>query len=76
MKRSEMPQQGILQGVRVVVCAVSIAGPFAGELMAEMGAEVIQIESPKIRTMPTEAVTPDGWEMLCAAICVWLPWTW
>ena len=47
MKRSDIPKQGILQGVRVVVCAVSIAGPFAGELMAEMGAEVIQIESPK-----------------------------
>lgn len=47
MKRSEIPQQGVLQGVRVVVSAVSIAGPFAGEIMAEMGAEVIQIESPR-----------------------------
>ena len=60
MKRSEMPQQGILQGVRVVVCAVSVSGPFAGELMAEMGADVIQIESPSNPDYSHGGVNP-GW---------------
>lgn len=46
MKRSEVPQQGLLTGVRVVVCAISVAAPFAGELLAEMGADVIQVENP------------------------------
>ena len=29
MKRSEVPQQGLLKGVRVAVSAISVAGPFA-----------------------------------------------
>lgn len=46
-KRSDIPAFGTLQGVRVVLAAVSAAGPFAGELFAENGADVIWIESPK-----------------------------
>ena len=38
MKRSEVPQQGLLYGVRVVVSAISVAGPFAAEILADMGA--------------------------------------
>jgi crotonobetainyl-CoA:carnitine CoA-transferase CaiB-like acyl-CoA transferase len=37
---------GPLQGVRIVSSGTLIAQPFAGELAAEMGAEVIQIERP------------------------------
>ena len=40
VKREEIPSFGNLQGVRVVVSAVSTAGPFAGELFAENGADV------------------------------------
>lgn len=47
MKRTEVPQQGLLQDVRVVVSAISVAGPFAGEILADMGADVIQLENPK-----------------------------
>jgi crotonobetainyl-CoA:carnitine CoA-transferase CaiB-like acyl-CoA transferase len=39
---------GPLQGVRIVSSGTLIAQPFAAELAAEMGAEVIQIERPGI----------------------------
>lgn len=44
-KRTDIPKFGVLSGVKVVSATVSTAGPFAGELMAEMGADVIWIES-------------------------------
>jgi crotonobetainyl-CoA:carnitine CoA-transferase CaiB-like acyl-CoA transferase len=37
---------GPLQRVRIVSTGTLIAQPFAGELAAEMGAEVIQVERP------------------------------
>src|SRR5216683_1456322 len=39
-------QFGPLQGVRIISTGTLIAQPFAGELAAEMGAEVIQVERP------------------------------
>jgi crotonobetainyl-CoA:carnitine CoA-transferase CaiB-like acyl-CoA transferase len=39
---------GPLQGVRIVSTGTLIAQPFAAELAAEMGAEVIQIERPEV----------------------------
>ena len=45
---NEYPQFGVLQGVKVFVSGTNIAGPFAGCLMAEMGAKVLQAESPNI----------------------------
>ena len=36
-----------LQGIKVIGMGTLIAGPFAARLMAEFGAEVIKIESPK-----------------------------
>ena len=47
MKFSEFPQFGVLEGVKVLVSGLNIAGPFAGCIMAEMGAKVIQVENPK-----------------------------
>lgn len=45
--KSLIPQSfGPLQGVRIVSTGTLIAQPFAGELAAEMGAEVIQVERP------------------------------
>jgi formyl-CoA transferase len=38
---------GPLAGVRVVEAGSLIAGPFAGRLMADFGAEVIKVESPR-----------------------------
>ena len=44
-----LPQQfGPLQGVRILSTGSLIAQPFAANIAAEMGAEVIQIEPPKI----------------------------
>ena len=42
------PQFGVLSGVKVFVTGTNIAGPFAGSLMAEMGAQVLQAEAPNI----------------------------
>ena len=44
-----LPKQfGPLQGVRILSTGSLIAQPFAAAIAAEMGAEVIQIEPPKI----------------------------
>ena len=40
------PEFGILKGVKVFITGTNIAGPFAGSLMSEMGAQVVQIEHP------------------------------
>ena len=42
------PHFGVLDGVKVFVTGTNIAGPFAGSLMAEMGAKVLQAEAPNI----------------------------
>jgi crotonobetainyl-CoA:carnitine CoA-transferase CaiB-like acyl-CoA transferase len=39
---------GPLQGVRIVSTGTGIAQPFAAELAAEMGAEVIHVEAPQV----------------------------
>ena len=37
----------LLEGVRVVEIADEIAGPYCGKLFADVGAEVIKVESPR-----------------------------
>jgi L-carnitine CoA-transferase len=46
LKKSEIPKFGVLEGVKVVHATLSTAGPFAAQLMADFGAEVLWIESP------------------------------
>ncbi len=58
-KHADIPEFGNLSGVRVVVSAVSTAGPFAGELFAENGADVIWLEPP--RGIDPYRWTQDGW---------------
>ncbi len=51
---------GALRGVKVVSTGTIIAQPFAAVLAAQMGAEVIQVERPKV-----------GWEdaaIFCAEL--------
>ena len=44
-----LPHQfGPLQGVRILSTGHLVAQPFAAAIAAEMGAEVIQVELPKI----------------------------
>jgi formyl-CoA transferase len=40
------PCAGALHGVRVIELGTLIAGPFAGRLLGDMGAEVIKVEAP------------------------------
>ena len=47
-KFNEYPEFGVLSGVKVFVTGTNIAGPFAGCLMSEMGAKVLQAEAPNI----------------------------
>ena len=46
-RRTDVPEFGMLRGVRVVHASTVVAGPIAASLMAEMGADVIWIESTK-----------------------------
>lgn len=43
---SDNANQGALTGLRVVELGQLIAGPFCGQLMGDMGAEVIKVEPP------------------------------
>lgn len=46
-RKSDIPEFGMLRGVKVVHSSTVVAGPIAAELMAEMGADVVWIESTK-----------------------------
>lgn len=59
VKQTDIPSFGLLKGIRVVVAAVSTAGPFAGQLFAENGADVIWLEPPK--GIDPYRWTNDGW---------------
>ncbi|NLI91281.1 MAG: crotonobetainyl-CoA--carnitine CoA-transferase [Peptococcaceae bacterium] len=43
---TKMPKFGLLSGYRVIMMGASVAAPFAGELYAENGADVIWLEHP------------------------------
>lgn len=47
----DIPAFGLLHGYRVVMIGLSVAAPFAAELYAEHGADVIWIENPKVTDM-------------------------
>jgi len=38
--------EGVLAGLRVVELGQVLAGPFAGAIFADLGAEVIKVEKP------------------------------
>lgn len=41
------PSMGVLRGLKVVEFAHVVAGPLAGTLMADLGADVVHVESPR-----------------------------
>ena len=44
MKKTEIPQFGMLNGIRMAFSAVSAGGPFCGSMFADHGADVIWLE--------------------------------
>jgi L-carnitine CoA-transferase len=47
-RRQDVPEFGLLSGVKVAFSAVSIAGPFFASLCADNGADVIWLENAKV----------------------------
>lgn len=56
------PGQGLLAGVRVIELGQLIAGPFAGQLLGDLGAEIIKIELPNSGDPMRQwgRLTPEG----------------
>jgi hypothetical protein len=54
------PQKDALAGIRVLDFTSMIAGPYAGRLMADVGAEVIKIEPPGGEDMRQRAPMREG----------------
>jgi len=57
---------GPLDGIRVVEIAQEIQGPYAAMHLADLGAEVIKVETPKVgdlsRHMKIKLIAPTGAE--------------
>lgn len=60
--RLSQPEFGLLNGYRVIMIGLSVAAPFAGELFAEHGAEVIWIENPKAIDSSRVARRSGAWQ--------------
>ena len=61
------PIMGPLKGVRVIEMGSLIAGPYAGALFAQFGAEVIKIEPPGIGD-PLRKWRKNGWRYVTLVV--------
>lgn len=73
MRKSELPVFGVLKGVKVVINGSSAAGPVAGRLMADHGAEVIWMESAKARDGARSGSAAEVERRNMRTICVDIP---
>ena len=55
---------GPLSQVTVVECGEGIAAAFGGRLLADLGADVIKVESPQEKGRAPGAVPTDRWALL------------
>ena len=55
-----MPKYSILKGIRVVDITLALAGPFAMQILADLGAEVIKLEPPFVGDVTRETVPNLG----------------
>jgi len=62
MQNITKPEFGLLSGLRVIMIGLSVAAPFAGELYAEHGADVIWIENPKVVDSARVARKGGSWQ--------------
>ena len=61
MKKQDMPQFGLCNGLKVVTTAISVAGPFACSLFADHGADVIFVENPNGLDLNHGNILMPGW---------------
>lgn len=56
------PSFGMLDGYRVVMMGLSVAAPFAAELYAEHGADVVWVENPRVVDTSRVARRSGAWQ--------------
>ena len=62
MTHDQIPSFGLLSGLLVVLIGLSVAAPFAAELYAEHGADVVWIENPKVVDSARNSRKGGAWQ--------------
>ena len=55
-----MPRYELLSGIRILDISVALSGPFASQILADLGAEVIKIEAPEVGDTTRDTVPRIG----------------